>query len=72
VLPAGDPRATVRLQRCSLPAGLDADQRALQAELARLIAQPYALIGGGVPLRIYLLAAGEARVLLLSAHHAIR
>jgi len=67
VLPAGDPRATVRLQRCSLPAGLDADQRALQAELARLIAQPYALIGGGVPLRIYLLAAGEARVLLLSA-----
>jgi len=25
-----------------------------------------------VPLRIYLLAAGEARVLLLSAHHAIR
>ena len=67
VLPEDDPRAVVRLHRRSLPAG-----SALQAELARLVAQPYALVGGGVPLRIYLLAGQGARVLLLSAHHAIR
>ena len=44
-------------------------------ELARLIAQPFKLVGGGVPLRVYLLAedgAGGRAVLLFSAHHAIR
>ena len=49
--------------------------REQEKELARLIAQPYKLVGGGVPLRVYLLAedgaAGQA-VLLFSAHHAIR
>lgn len=49
--------------------------REREEELARLIAQPFKLVGGGVPLRVYLLAedgaAGRA-VLLFSAHHAIR
>ena len=49
--------------------------RKCEEELARLIAQPFKLVGGGVPLRVYLLAedgaAGRA-VLLFSAHHAIR
>ena len=51
------------------------DGRECEEELARLIAQPFKLVGGGVPLRVYLLAedgaAGRA-VLLFSAHHAIR
>ena len=67
VLPVGDPRAAVKLHRRTLPAG-----PAVEAELARLIAQPFALVGGGVPLRIYLLSGRDARVLLLTAHHAIR
>lgn len=49
--------------------------REREEELARLIAQPFKLVGGSVPLRVYLLAndgaAGQA-VLLFSAHHAIR
>ena len=49
--------------------------REREEELARLIAQPFKLVGGGVPLRVYLLAeegaSGQA-VLLFSAHHAIR
>ena len=65
-----DPRAASKLRRRSLPA----DPEARDAELALLIAEPFALVGGGVPLRIYLLneEAAQGRVLLLSAHHAIR
>ena len=49
--------------------------REREEELARLIAQPFKLVGGGVPLRVYLLAedgAAGVAVLLFSAHHAIR
>lgn len=70
VLAAGDARAAPSLIRRGLPAARDARD----AELARLAAGPFALVGGGVPLRVYLLTEEgvRGRVLLLSAHHAIR
>ena len=70
VLAPYDPRAAPKLRRRSLPA----EPQARDAELALLIAEPFALVGGGVPLRIYLLTeeGAQGRVLLLSAHHAIR
>lgn len=73
VLPA-DSALVPRLHRCSLSSLSNGSLDGLVAELWRLAAEPYVLVGGGVPLRIYLLAEPTSadRVLLLCAHHAIR
>ena len=72
VFPAEDARAAPPLQRRSLPGGAD-DEAELTAIVDELSDQPFQVVGGGVPLRAVLIAAGaDDHVLFIGNHHVLR
>ena len=71
VLPAGDHKGKLPLQRLSLPGGGAPGE--LERVLVELTERPHQLVGAGVPVRVALIELGQdSHILQINMHHISR